>query len=175
MRISATLVLAASIAGLAACSPAAKTGEAAPASETQAATVQPAGLKLGGDGVPRFRNGWWEIVSTEEGQTETSHRCIGDEIDAEIREMLTRETPTCQTKRSASPSGLKVNAVCAQAGGLKTETDLAMTGSDVAYDVKLGIYVVTPDGARDGGETTMKARWVGACPAGVKPGDEVEG
>lgn len=183
MRIRSALLLAAAVAGLSACGPAAapeaaseaRTGEATPAAETSAAGTRAAGLKLGGDGVPRFRNGWWEIVSTEEGQTETSHRCIGDEIDAEVREMLTRETPTCQTRRSATQGGLEISAVCAQTGGLKTETELVMTGSDVAYDVKFGLYVVMPDGARDGGVTTMKARWTGACPPGVKPGEEIEG
>lgn len=163
-------------ASLAACGakPAADTGQAA---STAAAAPAAAGsaLKLGADNLPRFREGLWEVVQTEDGQSETSKRCVGAEIDGEMRELLTRETPDCQIQRSASPKGLSVKAVCAQAGGLKTDTSLVMTGSETAYDVKLGIYVVQADGARDGSDMTLKAKWVGACPAGMKPGDEVEG
>jgi hypothetical protein len=168
-----TLVLLAS-ASVAACGakPAADAGQA-----VDTAAVAPAAgsaLKLGADNLPRFREGLWEVVQTEDGQSETSKRCVGAEIDGEMRELLTRETPTCKTQRSASSTGLKVNAVCEQAGGMKTETSLVMTGSDTAYDAKLGIYLIQADGAREGGETTLKAKWVGACPAGMKPGDEVE-
>jgi hypothetical protein len=146
---------------------------AAPPAADAAAVVPAAGLTLGADNLPRFKAGLWEVVKTEDGQTETSRHCVGEEANAEVREMLTRETPQCQTTRSATPAGIKVNATCDQ-GGLKTETALSMTGSPSAYDLKLGIYVVTPDGKREGGEVAMKARHVGACPAGVKPGEDVE-
>lgn len=88
--------------------------------------------------------------------------------------MLTRETPGCKTERSASPRGLRVQALCEQAGGLKTDALVEMTGSETAYDMKIGIYLVNKDGSRDGGDITAKAKWIGACPAGVKPGEDVE-
>jgi hypothetical protein len=140
-----------------------------------AAAVVPAGLTLGGDGLPRVKPGLWEVVKTDDGEVETTRHCTGAEVDAEVREMLTREVPGCRAERSASPSGLKVHAVCEQPGGLKTDSTVLMTGSDTAYDLTIGIYLVKPDGTREGGDITAKARWIGACPAGVQPGEDVEG
>jgi hypothetical protein len=169
MRI--VLLASLSALALAACGPK-EEAKAPPAADV--ATVAPAsGLTLGADKLPRFKAGLWEVVETGDGETETTRHCVGEEVNAEVREMLTRETPDCRTTRSATPAGIKLDAVCSQAG-LKTETKLVMTGSPTTYDMKLGIYVVTPDGKREGGETVMKARHVGACPAGVKPGEEVE-
>lgn len=133
------------------------------------------GLTLGADKLPRFRAGVWEVAKTEEGETEVTRHCVGEEANADLREMLTRETPDCQTQRAVAPGGIRIDAVCAQAGGLKTETHLAMTGSPAHYDMKLGIYLVTPDGKRDGSDVVLKARFTGqGCPAGVKPGDDIE-
>lgn len=171
-----TVLLASlSALALAACNPKeeAKAPAADAAGEPTAAAA--GGLTLGADKLPRFKAGVWEVTKTEDGQTEVSRTCVGEETTAELREMLTRETPDCQTTRAVAPGGIRMNATCAQAGGLKTETSLVMTGSPTNYDVKLGIYVVTPDGQRDGGDVVMKAKFTGqACPAGVKPGDDIE-
>lgn len=158
------------LVSLAACG---KAPEAEAPGPVDAAATAPAGLTLGADNLPRVRPGLWEVVQTEDGQSETTRHCAGEEVDAEMREMLTRDTPGCKTERSAGPGGLKVKALCDQAGGLKTETDLLMTGSETAYDMKLGIYLLQADGSREGSETVIKAKWVGACPAGAKPGDDL--
>lgn len=162
-------------ASLAACGakPEAETGQPADSAATAPAAAVSA-LTLDANNLPKFREGLWEAVQTEDGQSETTRHCVGPEIDAEMREMLTRETPDCKTQRLASPAGLKINAVCNQAGGLKTETNLVMTGSQTTYEMKLGIYLVKPDGVREGGETQVRAKWIGACPAGVKPGEDIE-
>lgn len=150
--------------------------ETAPAPKgADAAAVAPTGLTLGGDGLPRVKPGLWEVVQTDDGQVETTRHCAGAEVDAEVREMLTREVPGCQAERSASPRGLKVHAICEQAGGLKSDSTVLMTGSETAYDLTIGIYVVKPDGTREGGDITAKAKWIGACPPGAKPGEDVEG
>ena len=168
-------VLLASLSALALTACGSKEDKAAAPPAADAAAVAPASaLTLGADNLPRFKAGLWEVAQTEDGATETTRHCVGEEANAEIREMLTRETPDCQTTRSVTPAAIKLNATCSQAGGLKTETALTMTGSQTAYDMKLGIYIVTPEGKREGGETIMKARHVGACPAGVKPGEDVE-
>lgn len=167
------LIASLCVAALAACGekPEAQ-AQAAPGAEVAAKT--PVALPLGGDGLPRFRPGLWESVKLEDGEREVSRRCVGPETDADIRELLTRETPDCQTQRSASPSGLKVTSLCQPAGLPKMETTLTMTGSESAYDVKLALYVINADGSREGGETTIKAKWVGACPPGVAPGEDIE-
>jgi hypothetical protein len=151
-----------------------KTDKAEAPKGSDAVAAAPSALVLGGDKLPRFKPGLWEVVQTEDGKVETTQHCTGAEVDAEVREMLTRETPDCKTERSASPSGLRVHAMCEQAGGLKTDTTVVLTGSETAYDMKIGLYLLNKDGSRDGGDITAKAKWVGACPAGVKPGEDVE-
>ena len=170
MRLPSLALVA--LVSLAACSKP-ETAEALQGVDVAAAA--PSGLTLGGDNLPRFKPGLWEVVQTDDGEVETTHHCTGAEVDAEVREMLTREVPGCKAERSASPRGLKVHAICEQAGGLKTDSTVLMTGSETAYDMTIGIYLVKPDGTREGGDITAKAKWVGACPAGVKPGEDVEG
>ena len=169
MRLPSVALLA--LVSLAACG---KTETADAPKGANGAVVMPARLTLGGDGLPRLKPGLWEVVKTDDGEVETSRQCTGEEVDAEIRELLTRETPGCKTERAAGPGGLRVQALCEQVGGLKTDSTIVMTGSDMAYDMTIGIYVVKPDGTREGGDITAKARWIGACPAGVKPGEAVE-
>lgn len=174
MRLpSLAVVSLVALASLAACS---KPDAAEGPKGADAAAVAPSGpgFKLGGDGLPRIKPGLWEVVKTDDGEVETTRHCAGAEVDAEVREMLTRETPGCKTERSASAAGLRVRAVCEQPGGLKSDATVAMTGSETAYDMTVGIYMVKPDGAREGGDITAKARWIGACPAGVQPGEDVE-
>ena len=169
MRLPVLALVA--LVSLAAC---AKTETAEAPKGVDAAAAAPTGLVLGGDNLPRFKPGLWEVVQTDDGKVETTRHCTGAEVDAEVREMLTRETPGCKTERSATRSGLKVHAICEQPGGLKSDASVLMTGSETAYDMTIGIYVVKPDGTREGGDITAKAKWIGACPAGVKPGEDVE-
>jgi hypothetical protein len=169
MRLPSLALVA--LVSLAACS---KPETAAAPKGADAAATAPAGLVLGGDGLPRVKPGLWEVVQTEDGQVETTRHCTGAEVDAEVREMLTRETPGCKTERSANATGLRVKALCEQPGGLKTDATIVMTGSETAYDVSVGLYVLQPGGQREGGESKLKAKWIGACPAGVKPGEDVE-
>jgi len=169
MRLPALTLVA--LVSLAACG---KAEKAEAPKGVDAAAAAPSGLVLGGDNLPRFKPGLWEVVQTEDGKVETTRHCTGAEVDAEVREMLTRETPGCKTERSASPSGLRVKALCEQAGGLKTDATVEMTGSETAYDMKIGLYLINADGSRDGGDITAKAKWIGACPPGAKPGEDVE-
>lgn len=132
-------------------------------------------LPLDAAGVPKFRPGLWEVAKTGGGELpETTRNCLGEEADAQLREMLTRQNgPDCKFQRSNTLSGLKVRADCAQGGGLRTDTSFEITGGETAYTMKLGIYLVKPDGTRDGEEVVAKGRWIGACPPDMKPGDEV--
>jgi hypothetical protein len=163
------LLLATALLALAACDrpQAAQTAAAAPSKPALS------GLSLDADGVPRIRPGLWEVVKTDGGETETTRECTGAEADAELRDMLTRRSPDCKVQRSGGAHGVKVVSDCVQSG-VKIQTTFSMTGSDTAYDMRLGMFVVKPDGGRDGGEMVAKARWIGACPAGVQPGQTLE-
>lgn len=153
--------------------------KAAPTAQTDAskASAPAERLALDAAGLPKFRAGLWRVVKTSSGEaSEATQECVGEEANAQLREMLTRDGgPDCKVERSKTVFSQKVRADCAQAGGLRTDTAFEVSGSETSYTMKLGIYVVKPDGSRDGGEEIVKARWIGACPPGVKPGEEVGG
>lgn len=166
-------LLAAPLA-LAACNakPEAQTGNSGDASSAPSAPAER--LTLGSDGLPRFREGLWEVTELSDGEREVSKHCAGAEVRDDVRAMFANEPAGCTVERSSSPLGVKARWLCDQAG-VKSETSLTMWGSATSWNMTLAIHAIGADGARDGGETTMKARWIGACPAGVKPGEEVGG
>lgn len=133
-------------------------------------------LPLDAKGIPRFRPGLWEVVRTDssgDGQAERWRECLGEEANADLTKLLTATgASACTVSRSRRAGGIQVTSDCLQAG-VKMKTSLDLTGSETAYRMKLSIGIVSPDGTRDGGEVTADARWVGACPAGVAPGDQV--
>lgn len=172
MRIVVSCLTAA--VAVAACGQKAEQAAAPPATNASASASATASLlTLGPDQLPRFRPGMWEVSKTDGGETEVSRECIGDEATAEIKDLLTKETPGCKTNRSASPAGIKIHSACEQ-GGVKTESSFVMTGSPTTYNGRVTISVTTPQGRQEAADVTLKAKWTGACPAGVKPGESVE-
>lgn len=134
-------------------------------------------LALGADGVPQFRPGAWEIreVNADEGISEVRRECVGADANPQLREMLTRSYPAeCKVERDSNSGRLYLKASCPQ-NGLTIDSEMELTGSDTEMDLKFGAYVVMPDGKREGGEATLNGRWVGECPAGAEPGEEIEG
>ena len=165
-----TLLLA--VFALSACGQAgdAKTPPAAPTGEAADAA---AALPLGSDGAPRFRAGLWETVKTSSEGVEKTRRCVGEEANAEMAEMLTRkDSPECRSTRTSGRGSLKVVANCLQAG-VKIRSELTLTGGETEYEMRLKMGVEKPNGEVDGDEMVARSRWIGACPAEMSPGDEV--
>lgn len=141
-----------------------------------AETEEASNLPLDAEGMPTFRAGLWEVLRTDSGsggQPERERQCIGKEANADLVKLLAAaETPACTVSRARRAGGIHVTSDCLQAGA-KMKTSLDLTGSETAYRMKLSMEIVSPDGARDAGEVTADARWVGACPPGVAPGQSV--
>lgn len=168
------LLPALALTALAACGqPSATDAEAAPKAPAAPQAAQLSAPPLGADGLPQFRPGLWEVTKTDSGETETTHECMGPGAEEAFADLLAKEQPNCRVRRSSGAGGLKVSSECDQ-NGMKIQSELVLTGSETQYDMRLGLYVVGPDGTRDGGEMVGEARWVGACPAGVEPGQSVE-
>jgi hypothetical protein len=163
--------LAAALA-VAACGKKDETATASPPAADASASAAASVLTLGPDRLPRFRPGLWEVARIEDGKTQMSHECIGEEAGAELKEMLTAQPPGCKTDRSASPAGINIHSTCEQSG-IRTESTFAMTGSPTSYNGRASIKVAA-QGQTQSTEVLVKAKWTGACPAGVKPGESVE-
>jgi hypothetical protein len=126
---------------------------------------------LDASGVPRIRLGLWEVAHTGgDKDGATTRECVGEESSAALRDMLRAPTPPgCKLTRSTGPDGLRLATACVQAG-VKVDTLFVLRGSETHYTMEFGTNVVTSDGAKSGGVERADARWVGACPAGVTPG-----
>jgi hypothetical protein len=168
------IALFAAALSLSACGQAGDAKTPAPVANTGEAVNAAATLSLDARGVPRFRPGLWETTKTSEEGVEKSRECLGTEANRQIVEVLTRkDTPECKMDRSSGPGVLKVNSTCVHSG-VKIRTELVLTGSDTQHEMKLKFGAEKPNGEVDGGEMVAQSRWVGACPADMAPGDEVE-
>ena len=163
--------------GLVACGEKAPQPAAAAAAETASA---PKGLSgtppLDAQGVPHFRPGLYEVVQTSpDTAPETTRECMGDKANAEVRKMLLDPPkPGCKVSRSTGAGGLTYHAVCDQNGAQNT-LKLNVLGNDTAYKMTLALGITpVPGGERVETVMTAHGRWIGACPAGMQPGDIVD-
>ena len=169
------LLISAAVFALAACGQQQTANESADAGETTAATTGSGALKLGGDGVPQFKAGAWEVKEAGDEGKETRRECIGAEATPQLREMLTRSYPAeCKVERDSGSDRIFIKTSCPQ-NGLTIDSEMDLKGSDTEFEMKFGAFVTMPDGKRQGGGTTLTGRWVGECPAGVQPGQRIGG
>lgn len=142
--------------------------------EAKADKPQAAGLRLDAAGTPRFRAGLWEVVQSGDGDENGKHKqCIGEESNAEMRKMLTDGAKDgCKMSRSSDTGGFHAKSEC-KTGPSTVYTDMVMTGSDTAYDLTIDLAMDNGQGKTPVGKLKAAARWIGACPPGVKPGDEI--
>lgn len=162
-------------AGLSACgdkaaAPAADKAEAAEAAATAS------NLSFDPKGMPIFKAGLWESTHLEgEEKGESTRMCVGPELDAETREQLFGEQPGCTKSVDRARGGLKVSAVCAQ-GGVNTKMNITMVGSQTEQLMTMDMAIDNTADAEPASthKMVLKSRWVGACPAGMQPGDLVQ-
>jgi hypothetical protein len=126
-------------------------------------------------GVPRLRPGLYEVVQVDNDEApQTTRECVGEEANAEMRRILTQKpTPDCKLSRTTGPAGLQVQSECRQ-NGMTNRLKLTVAGADTAYRMTLAISVTTPDGETSTTESVAQGRWLGACPAGLAPGQTLE-
>lgn len=159
--------------GLAACSEKGPAPQAAEAAETASPKALAGTPPLDARGVPHFRPGLYEVVQTStDSAPETTRECMGEEANAEVRKMLLDPPkPGCKASRSTGSGGLTYQAVCDQNGAQNT-LKLNVLGDDTNYKMTLALGITpVPGGERVETVMTAHGRWIGACPAGMKPGD----
>lgn len=164
------------VAGLAGCSEQQAQQDAGSAAKAPAEVAE--NLRLDAKGIPQFRAGLWDVVSTdstkEEDKVDHEHHCMGDSANEEFAKALSAQSPNCKVERTGDARSIKITSNCEQSG-VKVRTELAVAGGETKYETRLKMGIVMPDGTTDGGEIVAKARWIGgACPAGMAPGESVD-
>lgn len=172
MRIVLVSVLAIAVA---ACSGGGESGNSASGPDGVSTTTT-GKLTLGEDGVPKFKPGLWEMTAAEEGKpAETTKSCLGEDSNESVREAVTREfDKECKVDRRSGSEGIYIKASCPM-NGMDTDALTEIKGSDENFEMKVEIDLSMPDGSKHRSAIAAKGRWIGECPAGMKPGDEVGG
>jgi hypothetical protein len=129
------------------------------------------------DAPPHRRSGLWESHMTtaqRPGPGITTQQCIDAQTDEAMqRRMMEGDAaPKCtRTGFSRIPGGFESSSVCQTNRGTVTSR-MHITGDmQSAYRMEVSGHRDPPQGALTDSHTVVEARWLGACPADMKPGD----
>ncbi len=130
------------------------------------------------DELPMRKAGLWELTMNpaQPGMPAVQMRhCTDESVD---RQMSAMSSPMAkdmckQTSIQKTAAGFAVDSVCGT-GGMTTTSHAEITGNfQSAYTVKITAHVTGGPMGNHDTNMTMDARWTGACPADLKPGDIV--
>jgi Protein of unknown function (DUF3617) len=137
--------------------------------------------------LPQRKAGLWELKMSFQGRRDLPGRAMRQCVDAQTDKLMNSgfgggaAAQSCtQRKVSPSPGGFTVDSVCAFNGATTT------THAVIAGDFN-SAYTVQATSTRSGGRPmpgmpaggtshmSLSAKWLGACPAGTRPGDIMMG
>ncbi len=172
MRIVAGVCLAA--LALAACGKPAGTAANKIAAAGDDAVVVPVPVKPvppGIDAAPHLKAGLWEI--TVEGTPAKARSCIDDKTQADsaaLGQGLDRRNCS-KSDWSRIPGGVAFSFDCDNDGTRMTSKGTVIGDFNSAYRMEAEAGI-TRNGVTQTAKQAIDARYVGACPAGMKPGDK---
>jgi hypothetical protein len=131
-----------------------------------------------GDPLPKRRPGLWEmsINSPDAGRTHTSKQCVDETTDAKLQSMMNNgpaQGVCSKNEFTRTSTGFESHAECA-IGSSKMTSVGAFTGDfDSAYTGTVVTSFDPPLIGKGSSSVSISAKWVGACPSDMKPGDMV--
>ena len=150
----------------------ADSGAARPASEA----ASPAAATTGGALQPKRRAGLWQMSMSHSGGPGVSmsaQMCVDEASASDFNFDPGKQSKDCtNSKLTPTANGWAFESVCKMDGRI-VRTQGRITGdmsSDYALDLSTKMEP-PPDGMPASSDTTIKAKWIGACPAGMKPGE----
>jgi hypothetical protein len=128
--------------------------------------------------LPARKAGLWEITMAAEGPQpmgQTMQQCIDAATDKLLNDKFSGMQPDCsQRDMNRSGSTITVDSTC-KIADRETHTHMVIEGDfDSAYTMKIATSI---DGDQARGQQaikrdmTLKAKWLGPCRPGQKPGD----
>ena len=149
-----------------------------------AAAVAPSASSLAQtDAPPTRKPGWWEMQVAISGPTpepirQTVHLCTNADYDKVQSPFgVNMNGAGCQpTKVAHTATGWTVSGAC-DTGQMKITANAVATGDlNDRYHVDIDTRLDPPPAPQAGQvKVGLDARWVGECPAGMKPGDNDRG
>ncbi|MEQ1774342.1 MAG: DUF3617 family protein [Burkholderiales bacterium] len=128
--------------------------------------------------MPKMKPGLWETTTATagqkgaKGQTSKTTMCINEAVQKEMMTFSQSMGAQC-SKNSTRRDGNKYigEAECTFGGSTMKSQSVATFTSDTAYRVESRATFSPPMGGMSESSTTQEAKYAGACPAGMKPGD----
>ncbi len=131
--------------------------------------------------LPKRKSGLWEMTTTREGGTKPPasagaiQMCIDEKSDDMSRQMGETASKEMCSRRDMRREGDRIvtDSVC-KLGETTATTHSVISGRfDQNYDVDVRTRFDPPMMGMSESHTVIKARWLGPCAAGQRPGDVV--
>lgn len=129
---------------------------------------------------PHRKAGMWSIAMNMDGvkmQMPSTTMCLDANTDAQLMQhSMQWQVKACDPPAIQGMGPVRtVDIVCHMNGGTqKTHMVMTFTG-DSAYHMDMGVQYTPAQYGRAGMHMTQDAKWMGACPAGMKAGDMTVG
>jgi len=126
-----------------------------------------------------MKEGYWSVhtvVTTrpDGNRTETTRSiCHNHAYDDYVTSLATRAKKSCRTTHEASSGGTTASEVECTMAGTTVRTKSTLTVADHTTHSETHTTYTPPMGNVAGSDMVMDQKYVGACPAGVVPGDSV--
>lgn len=125
------------------------------------------------DELPQRKAGAWTVTIDSNGATATSEQCIDAVTDKKMQEMgqgmMGGKCSKNEVKKTGS--GYSINSTCTFGGSTMVSKADFKGDFTLSYEGTITAKFDPPFLGQSGSTTTMKAKFMGPCPAGKKPGD----
>ena len=132
-------------------------------------------VSAGAEDSPARRPGLWQTTNTVEGKTEEASRfCTDTATDAEmakVKAQLPEGGPCSESNRRRDGDLITYDTSCTIAGEQTTSHVVVTLSGGVVERMETASHFTVAIAGMTDGTTTMA--WLGACPAGMRPGDVV--
>jgi Protein of unknown function (DUF3617) len=127
------------------------------------------------DDLPLLKPGLWQISATtsHSHRRRTSKLCVDRSTLGLMLDVGAKMPhPNCSRNERHITGGTMVSDGICRIGKSQSTTHTVVTyHGDSAYDVDIQAHYDPPLFGRSDSTSHQSARWIGACPAGMKPGD----
>ena len=130
------------------------------------------------DDLPKRKSGLWEIVGTSdrhEGAPQTIRMCTDDKTQDLLSRLSDQVGKNKCSKRDVQNQGTQVitDSVCTIAQSQVTSHTVMNFDSTTSFTIQMHSHFEPALLGKTESNSTQSGKWVGACPADMKPGEMV--
>lgn len=123
---------------------------------------------------PKRKPGLWEVSVIADGRPMPMgiKQCADETTDAQMMQMSEMQSESCKVSGfSKTVAGHEFSSECEVAGSKITSKGSFTGDFEKEYQGEIVTTVNPPMFGQSGSKSTISAKWLGACPSGMKAGD----